>query len=455
MNFYNLIPGFIRRKLEGRNDLIKILKNCSWLSLHHAVQLIFGLLVGILVARYLGPSRYGVLNFVLSFIVLFEPLAKLGLNHILTRDIVKYPDKEKEILGSAFFMRLGAGIVTKIIIIISIFLLKPDEKDIILYVIIMAVSSLFNSFNIIEFWFLAKVQSKYIVISQISVTVIVSLIKVVLLYTKASLTAFVIVSALEKILIGVGFIIVYHIKNASVFKWKFNKELAVDLLSQSWPLILSGFAGQIYLKIDQVMLMEMTTKAESGIYAAAARLSELWYFLPTIIAGSIFPSLVEMKEKDTDAYNKRLQKFYNLFAVLGMGLSVLVCLLSRYVIGFIYGKEFAPSSYILSIHIWASVFIFMQALLSKWFIAEKLYFFSLSTHVAGALTNVILNIILIPKYGGVGAAVATVISYAAASYLPLFFHQRTKATALMMTRALISPFTGFFSWICKAGHNEK
>lgn len=445
MNLYKLIPDFVRSKIEGRADLHNILKNCGWLFSYHSVRLISGLIVGVLVARYLGPARFGILNFVISYVLLFEPLATLGLNHIITRDIVKYPGKENLILGTSFYSRLFGELIARSITIAAVFLLKPDEKLIIIYVVIVSIGTLFNAFAVIEFWFLAYVQSKYAVISRIATILTTSFIKFVLISVQASLTEFVIAIALEKVLLGICFLIAYKIRKGNFFKWKFKFEIAKKLISQSWLLIFSGFAAGIYLKIDQVMLLKFASESETGIYAAAARLSELWYFLPAIITNSIFPSLVKLKEKSLKAYENRLQKSYNLLATLGIGLSIIISSMSTIIITSLYGKEFIQSSIILSIHIWACVFMFMRALFSKWIIAEKIYIFSLLTHLTGAISNIILNFYLIPRYGGIGAALATVISYAAAAYFSLFFHSKTKKVAKMMTRAIFSPITYFIS----------
>ncbi|MEO1561060.1 MAG: flippase, partial [Cyanobacteria bacterium J06632_19] len=225
----------------------------------------------------------------------------------------------------------------------------------------------------------------------------------------------------------------------SLINWRFQFSRGKSLLSKSWPLILSSVGTIIYLKIDQIMLGEMIGKEAVGNYAVAAKISEIWYFIPTAVASSVFPSLLKSRENNIKAYKNKLQKLYDNLACLALLIALPITIVSTPVITMLYGEVFREAGLILSIHIWASVFIFMRAALSKWLIAEDLYVFSLVTHGLGAIVNALLNLFLIPNFGGIGAAIATLISYATASYFALFVHSRTVETARMMTLALIFP----------------
>jgi polysaccharide transporter, PST family len=429
----------ISKRLEGRTNLKKIIQNSGWLYLEYVVQVISQLLVGIWVVRYLGPEKYGILSYAISFVALFAPLATLGLNHIVTREIIKSPEIKDKIMGTSFFLRILANILAITITMTAIMVLRPDDKMLQFAVAVLSLTSLFQSLMVIEFWFLSKVQSKYVAISKIIVMVISGIIRIVLVWSKASLIDFITVFAIEKVLLGLGLVIMYQFRGEKVKNWSFDSGLAKSLASQSWPLILSGIAGIIYLKIDQVMLLQMHSSAEVGIYAVAARISEFWYFVPNVIVASAFPALVEMREKNRDQYMTNLQKLYIFLAMLSLSIAIPLTFAATPLLTLIYGKEYSASGLILSIHIWASLFIFMRALLSKWIIAEGLLTFSLVTHVAGAMSNIILNFVLIPRYGGVGAAIATVVSYAAASYFALFLSNRTRISGFMMTNAIFYP----------------
>ena len=434
-----LLPRFIRQKLEERSNLRKIIGNTGWLFGEYGLKLVVGSIVGVLLARYLGPEQFGIYNYALAFVVLLEPISSLGLNAIITRNIVRNPEAKEEILGTAFAMRLIGGFLSLIIIVSLNWLLQPDNLLLILFVGLLSIGNLFKAFQVIDFWFQSQVLSKYVVIAK-SLTLLISFaIKITLIFVEAPLIAFIAASAIELIFIGVGLVIAYQICGQKILDWRFKFTCGQKLILRSWPLIISGFGAALYLKIDQIMLAQFVTKTDLGIYAVAASISEIWYFIPRAIVSSIFPSLLKTREESPKNYNNKLQKLYDFLFCTSLLITVPVTFAATPLLTVLYGQAYRQAGLILSIHIWASLFIFMRAALSKWLIAEDLLKFSLVTHGLGAIANVTLNLFLIPKLGGIGAAIATVISYAVASYLALFIHPKTYHTARMMTLALTSP----------------
>ena len=397
------------------------------------------LVIGVLLARYLGPDRFGTLNFALSTVALVQPLSALGLSGIVTKELVREPDSKDEILGTSFFLKLGASCLSLGLMGCLIWLIKTDVPGLRIYIILLSVGNILGAFQVIDLWFQAKVLSKYVVISRTIALVITSIIKVALIYFKAPLEFFVLSVIIENIFYSTFLIASYRKFSNSISNWFFLKERAFKLLSRSWPLILSGFGSIIYLKIDQIMLGNMISNSELGIYAVASRMSEVWYFIPIAIASSAFPALIKSKETSIKSYKIKLQKLLDSLLCFALIMAIPITLCSEFIIVRIYGDVYEKAATILSIHIWASVFIFMRAVLSKWLIAEDLLIFSLVTHGLGAVSNIIINIFMIPKWGGVGAAVSTVISYAFASYISLFFHAKTLEMAVMMSKSIFSP----------------
>ena len=439
-SFIQLLPRFIRQKLEGKSNLRKIIANTGWLFGEYGLKLVVGSLVGVLLARYLGPEQFGLYNYALAFVVLLEPISSLGLNAIITRNIVRNPEAKEEILGTAFAMRLTASFFSLIMIVSLNWLLQPGNLVLMLFVGLLSVGNLFKAFQVIDFWFQSQVLSKYVVIAK-SLTLLISfVIKLTLIFVEASLIAFIVASAIELILIGIGLVIIYQINGQKILDWRFKFRRGQKLILRTWPLILSGLGAALYLKIDQIMLAELSTKTALGIYAVAARISEIWCFIPRAIVSSVFPSLLKTREQSRTNYNNKLQKLYDFVFCVALLITVPLTLAATPLLTVLYGEAYREAGLILSIHIWASLFVFMRAALSKWLIAEDLLIFSLVTHGLGAISNIMLNLFLIPKLGGIGAALATVISYAIASYLALFIHPKTHHPARMMSLAFTSPF---------------
>jgi PST family polysaccharide transporter len=397
------------------------------------------LLVGIWVARYLGPERFGSYSFVLAIIALATPLSELGLNATLTRELVRNPQFASVTLGSAFGLRVFGAFLSGILSLLAIRLLRPGEEDVFLYLAMLAFGNLFSAFAVVNFWFEAAVLSKHMAIARSIVLLTMAVAKIALIIAQASLSAFILVSAIELAFSSLAMAIAYMSYRQSPKNWSFQFSRATVLLSESWPLILSGFAATIYLKIDQIMLAQMVSDQAVGIYAVASRISEVWYIVPTVLVSSLFPKIIELRDGDLDKFKRYMQKGYDSLFILSLAIAIPVSIFAEPIVLTLFGKSYQDSAPILAIHVWAGLFIFMRALLSKWLVIEHLLMFSLVTHGLGALINVILNIILIPLYGALGAAIATVVSYSASSYLTLFISKKTREAAWMMTIAFVSP----------------
>lgn len=419
--------------------LRKIVGNTGWLFAYQILHMSVGLLVGVWVARYLGPEQFGLYSYAIAFMALFGTFMTLGLEGIVVRDLVREPTAKPEILGTTFVIRALGGCLSFAVALGAITLIRPDDTLIRWLVAILGLGMIFRVFDVIDFWFQSQVQAGQTVAAKSAALILGLVAKLVLIFTKAPLIAFIAVTAVELGAGGIGLVIAYRANGQSLVACRISFKRAQKLLSQSWPLILSGVAASINLKVDQVMLGDMVSDAEVGVYAAAARLSEVWYFIPTAIAASTFPALIRSKNLGAILYHKRLQQLYDFLACAALFVAIPTTFIATPLLTLLYGAAYHKAGLILSIHIWAGVFVFMRAALSKWLITEDLFIFSLVTHSAGALINVLLNLVLIPAYGGVGAAISTVVSYATSSYFALFIHPKTLRTAYMMTLALIAP----------------
>lgn len=296
---------------------------------------------------------------------------------------------------------------------------------------------IFQSFNVINLYFQSKVLSKYAVHASIASLVVSSTLKIILILTNAPLIAFAYVILLDSIVLSAGFLFFYLRNNLSIRSWEFDYSLAKSLLKDSWPLIISGIMISAYMKIDQVMLKEMLGDDAVGQYAAAVRLSEAWYFFPVIISSSLFPAIINAKRINNNLYYSRLQKLYNFMIWLAICIALPVSLCSNWIIDVLYGSEYSQATSVLTVHIWAGVFVFLGVASGKWLVNENLQLFSTINTAVGTFFNIILNYVLIPKIGIVGAAWATLISYFMAAYLMLLFHKKTRINFILMSKSLL------------------
>ena len=408
--------------------------NTSWLMGHRALNMVVALFVGVYVARYLGPERFGLLSYAGSFVGLFTALATLGLDSILVRELVKTPEHRDELLGTAFWLKAGGAILMWIGIAAAIPFTHNDTQTNILIVII-AFAIIFQAFNVIDFNYQAEVKSKYVVYSQFVSLVISSITKLVFVWIAAPHVWFACVFLLDAVVRAVGLTAVYLQTTAKIWYWKWRWQTAKELLRYSWPLILSGMVISIYMKIDQVMIKEMLGAEQVGHYAAAVRLSEAWYFVPMAITSSVFPAIINAKKQSEELYYQRLQKLYDLMVWLAVAIALPTTFLAPWVIRVLYGKAFLPAAGVLSIHIWAGVFVFLGVASGKWFLCENMQKEAFYRTFLGVICNVVLNIIMIPKYGISGAALSTLISQSAAAYFYDVLNHKTRCVFWMKTRS--------------------
>lgn len=443
------------KSLRNHQGFIKYFKNTSWLFGEKILRMIVGLFVGIWVARYLGPEQFGLFSYAQSFVGLFTAIATLGLDGIVVRELVKDESRRDELMATAFWLKLMGALVVLLILAVAVNFTSNDMHTNVL-VFIIASATVFQSFNVVDMYFQSKVMGKYIVYANVINLLLSSIVKIILILNEAPLIAFAWVILFDSFVLACGFIYFYirnrHCEQSetihkntvilnkakqSILALTFNKSTAVALLKDSWPLILSGIVVSIYMKIDQVMIMEMMDAEAVGQYAAAVRISEAWYFIPMVIASSLFPAIINAKRQSEELYYARLQKLYDLMVWMAIAIALPMTFLSDWLVNLLYGEQYNQSGSVLMIHIWTGVFVFLGVASGKWFIAENLQMLSFWRTFYGMTINVILNFLLIPKYGVQGAAIATLVSQVVATYLSDLFNQKTKTMFFMKTKSLI------------------
>lgn len=399
-------------------------QNTGWLFGSRILTLIISFFATIFIARNLGPTNFGQLSYAVSFVSLFSVLATLGIDTIVYRDLIKNQDNKNSILGSALIIKIVASVIAAFLAIFSATFFAKDVSTIL--IVILSGTFIFNSFQIINFQFQATSQSKYPAIITILVTVILNILKVAAIYFDKGVIYLSLILLLESILYALFFLFIYNKKfKHTLTKWSPSLPVIQSLLKDSWPLIFSGAFALIYSRIDQIFIKHILGAESVGIYDAAIRLAEVWYFIPGIIVTALFPAIINAKKTSEELYVKRIQKlalFLISFAVIVAGT---VTLFASRIINILYGNEFMGGVIVLQIYVWAGVGVFLGTLAINYLITEnyrKILFFISFLPMA---TNVALNILWIPVFGIAGAAYATLVSYLLTP-LSLFFFKETR-----------------------------
>jgi PST family polysaccharide transporter len=417
--------------------LRQVIGNTSWLLVEKIFQMGLALVVGVWVARYLQPKDYGLLTYAITFVSLFGAIAELGLGTIVIRDIARDPSCKDETLGTAFVLQFIGGIFTLVLTVGTISLLKPNEIVTRWLVGIVAAGTIFQAFSSINYWFQSQLQAKYIVVANNLVSVVYAAVRIVLIRLQARVIAFAWAGLAEVALRGLAMVVAYHINGNHLRTWRCSLLRAKTLLQESWPLVLSGLAIYVYSKIDQVMLGSMLADTtQLGYYSVAVKLSELFDFIPILIYQSVFPKLSKLKEVNPEGYISKLQIYFDIMALFWILVAVPVSFFSPYIVNLLYGKSYTASAPILSIYVWAQFGSNFGLARSAYFAVEGKLKYSLYLSLIGALINIAINYILIPKFGAIGATMATLITYFLVIVLINFYLRDLRLIGKIIIRSL-------------------
>ena len=429
-------------RMKGNEVAAKIIRNASWLVGDKVFTMVIGVFVMALVARYLGPERYGLYNYALAFVTLFTAFSTLGLETLSVKSIVHQEEEEGTILYTSLVLRVIGGIFLTFLTSVIIRLVAPNEPLVHLLVMIMSFTMIFKSLEVIEYWIQAHQKSKISSLIRMGAYVFSALLKVAFVLLQGSLVHLALIYMSDALIVGIALVIAYFKNRASRTKWKFKFQYAKKILSQSWHLILSGLMITIYMQIDKVMLGSMlSNKEELGIFSAATQIAGMWYFVPMAIITSFKPVIMSKKIINEKDYLKSVQLLYTIVAWIGIGFGIFILLFSNIIIGILYGPDYLEATNILSVSIWAGTFAMLGTAASTWLVCEGLQKYSTVFVFGGAIANVGLNLILIPILGGYGAAIATLAAQFISNFIIPLFIKKVRYSSIMMLKAFT--FTGF------------
>jgi len=414
-----------------------IVQNLFWAVLGKIVNLIGGLLVGIIVARYLGPSQYGLMNYVISYVFLFQTFALFGLDAIEIREESRNQQPKEVIIGTAFGLKLIFGIAFILIAILTSWLMEADSTTTLL-VAIYSVSIVFNSFTVIRNHFTAIVQNKAVIKADISRTLISIGIKTTLLFVHAPLIWFVGAYMFDFVVLAIGYSIAYHSKIGRLSDWQFDTNCARYLLKESFPLLLTNAAVIIYQRIDQVMIGQMIDTKAVGYFSVASRFVEVLIFVPMILAQTITPLLVRAHEHDIAEYKVKAQQFMDISFWLSMIISIIFSISAYILISLTFGQAYLPAAAVLQVMAFKTASVALSNTAGAMLVTEGLQRWAIIRDGLGCMVCIGLNLLLLPRYGIIAAAFISIASNVAAGYLadaliPAYRHLFVCQTKTLLT----------------------
>jgi O-antigen/teichoic acid export membrane protein len=417
---YPLFQKFVGRDFS-KEGFVKYFRNIQWTAIARVFTMAFSLVTTIISARLLGPEPFGVLTYTLSIVGIFTIFAGLGIELTLFRELTANKNKREEILGSAVALRFITGLIAFAGVLVTLLFLQEDAyTEGIIF--ILSFSLITPTALLLSYDFLKDSEAKYVAVTQIITMLISNSMKIAVIYFFHSISLFAAILVIENLISGTLYVAQIKIIKKRTLRLKFSKKYLFLLLSVSAPLVLFSAFSEIYARIDQIMLRNYLDIKAVGLYGVAVKLTELWYVVPNVLAGALFPALVNSHTNPLE-YKKRLRIFIFTLATLSITISGIIFFSRNSIIHLIYGEEFAAAAPILGIYILSLFGSFLSIILYQDLFLIQRSFAIVFIPFATAAINITLNIILIPLKGSAGAALATVISY---NLIPIFYWMLSK-----------------------------
>jgi len=409
-------------------------KNAGWLICGKIVQLLISLIVNLLTARYLGPSNYGIINYAAAYTAFFNAFCTLGINSVLVKEFIDNPDSEGTIIGSSLVLRLLSSALSVMVIVCIVSFADAGEPTTILVVFLSSISVLFHVFEVFNYWFQSRLQSKVTAIVTLIAYAITAIYKVFLLITNKSVVWFAFATSVDYVCVAVLLILAY--KKYSGKRLCFSLSYGKRILGKSCHFILPSLMVAIYGQTDKIMLKHMIGDAEIGYYSTAISLSSVWCFILSAIIDSMYPSIMQANKNDEALFAKRNRQLYAIVFYISVFVSLCFTVFGKFAISILYGNAYLPAAAPLRIITWYTAFSYLGVARNAWIVGKDRQRYLIFVYAASALMNVILNILLIPAWGSSGAAFASLIAQVLTTMVVPFFIKGLRENSKMMLDAI-------------------
>lgn len=433
------LPLFARRHLEGRTYLQRVISNTGWLLVERTLRYTIGFLVGVWIARHVGPEQYGLLNYAGAVIVVLAFMSTLGLDALAVRDIVRDPAARDETVGTVLVLRLAGGLLMVLAAAAIAYSADHGDPRAAVMIMLISVAQLLQAFDSLDCWFQAVVASRYTVFARMTALLTMTAVRIALIVTHAPLVAFAWAILAESTVLALAMLVVYRRSGQRIGAWRATMARAAALLREGWPLMLSALVAAASLRIDHVMLGQMAGFAEVGAYAIAVRIVEVSFVIPAVVIASVFPAMISAKQQDRVTYEARIQALFDSMLWSALAIAVPLSLLAGVVVRVLAGNAYAAAGPVLEVLAWMPVLVFLGVIRQRWLLAENQLGAGLAVEAAGCGLNVLANLVLIPRHGAVGAAYASLIGSAFATVLVAPFSSGIRNSLTMYLSAAFAP----------------
>lgn len=362
------------------------------------------------VARQLGAENYGIFSYVLSFVMFFSFLFKVGGEEPLVKSIIENPSERASLIASASLLKLIGGFIAIAVIGLSSIYVVELDKTTQYFIFIYSLFFLLKFSDSLESSFRADKKFALLSFGKMVIFTITTVLKFIGVYLKQSVDYFVYISCIELFLIFIFFISAhkYHYNSFGLFSKPIFSQVKKFLII-SLPLTIVVFIVDGVIRIDQIMVKEFTSFATLGEYAVAAKLINLWTYIPLALINALYPEMVD-KKKSPSIYNL-ISEYAGLSLAFSFSLSIGVYFLGDFVVNLVYGNAFKEASDFLFLYSITTFFSYLTILRYRYSFIRKKAWIEVILGLALMVLNITLNYFMIPQYGAKGAIWASIISY--------------------------------------------
>jgi PST family polysaccharide transporter len=426
--------------LRNRRTLSQVAGSSAWLLADRLLRVAVGLVVSAIVARYLGPASYGALAAVFAYVLLLGSLAALGLEGILVRELIRDEAARPLLLGTAFALRCCGAVAAFLLGNALAPLLGIELEGLALLVAVASVAFLFSPAEVLEHRFQSTMDARAIVTARSSAFMAASAAKLALVAMGAPLVYFAATPSLESAVAAAVLAGVYAAKEGGFRRWRFDRGRAAALLQAAAPVAVSGLLVAGTMQLDRIMIAGIAGQHAAGIYSAAALLSTVWHMVPVIVGASAAAALTRLHEASRADYEARLQDVFSALSFASLCVAGAMAPLSEPLVALIFGQAYSPAAAILSIHVWAGIFVAHVSIRSRALLIEGKTAWIAAFSGLTLAANVLLNALLIPRHGALGAAWAFLIAWALCALLFPLCSGAGRTHARMLLRSLMPTY---------------
>lgn len=385
----------------------KVTRNASWIIAGRVYHMVLAFVVGLLTARYLGPDNYGLINYAATYTSFFASFCTLGINSVIVKNFVDHPDEEGETVGSAIILRTISSVLSVVMMMCITFIADNGEKTTNIVVFLCGIGVIFQVMDTLDYWFQSRLESKYSAFATVISYTVVSIYKVWLLVAGKSVEWFAVSTSIDYLVVAIILLIVYKKRNGPRFSCSMRK--AKELFKSSYHFILAGLMVSIYGSTDKFMLKQLLNEAEVGYYSTAVSLCNTWVFLLTAIIDSLYPVILQ-SFNNKELFERKNKQLYSIVFYISVSVSILFSVLATPVVRILYGKAYIAAAAPLRIITWYTAFSYLGVARNAWIVSYNKQNYLKYLYIGAAITNVVLNVIMIPLWGASGAAFASLLT---------------------------------------------